>query len=43
MLVETEKKNFTRKNISEFFDAFKEHNMALMVDDTKVPAACTTH
>jgi len=35
VLVETEKKNFTRKNISEFFDAFKEHNMALMVDDTK--------
>ena len=41
--METEKKNFTRKNISEFFDAFKEHNMALMVDDTKVPAACSTH
>ena len=41
--METEKKNFTRKNISEFFDAFKEHNIALMVDDTKVSSACTTH
>jgi len=35
VLVETEKKNFTRTNIGEFFDGYKEHNMAMMVDDTK--------
>jgi len=35
VLVETEKKNFTRTNIGEFFDGYKEHNMAMMVNDTK--------
>jgi len=35
VLVETEKKNFTRRNIGEFFDGYKEHNMAMMVEDTK--------
>jgi len=35
VLVETEKKNFTRRNLGEFFDGYKEHNMAMMVDDTK--------
>jgi len=35
VLVETEKKNFTRSNIGEFFDGYKEHNMAMMVEDTK--------
>ena len=35
-MVETEKKNFTRSNIGEFFDGYKEHNMAMMVEDTKV-------
>ena len=36
MLVETEKQNFTRMNIGDFFDGYKEHNMAMMVNDTKV-------
>ena len=36
MLVETEKQNFTRRNIGDFFDGYKEHNMAMMVNDTKV-------
>merc|ERR1712192_331791 len=35
VLVETEKKNFSRSNIGEFFDGYKEHNMAMMVEDTK--------
>ena len=36
VLVETEKQNFTRRNIGDFFDGYKEHNMAMMVNDTKV-------
>jgi len=35
VLVETEKQNFTRRNIGDFFDGYKEHNMAMMVNDTK--------
>ena len=36
VLVETERQNFTRMNIGDFFDGYKEHNMAMMVNDTKV-------
>ena len=36
VLVQTEKKNFTRKNLGEYFTEMGEPNMAEMVKDTKV-------